>query len=340
MQITKWQIYYKKGLTPLMAGAIAIVALLIGASAARANYYHDLQRNAQSCNDCHTQHYSEEGGTPPGVDSGGPFDQALISSTTNNLCLFCHDGSDPNAPDVLGPVTMYNGSGDETSGAGFFAGSGLLNINGHDLGVNTPVVPFSSMTNVTLTCASCHDPHGTDNYRNVLTTPNGGTGIPVIMGTDVFRNLPPSDPPSIAASTAAYRRSNEGYKTNTSLWCAECHDQLKPTNNNAHNRIHHFSDDRIDSGANTDPLHWTGGTGSGFGSTTGDGVEGVPRLRFQVSTATDFATANVAAISNEVVCGSCHLVHGGSYQKGLIWPYLEAGAPADANSGCQQCHNF
>jgi hypothetical protein len=73
---------------------------------------------------------------------------------------------------------MYAGSGDEHSGAGSFANSGgVANDNGHDLGLNTSSPPFSSMTNVTLTCASCHDPHGTPNYRNVLTAPAGGTGI-------------------------------------------------------------------------------------------------------------------------------------------------------------------
>jgi len=36
------------------------------------------------------------------------------------------------------------------------------------------------------------------------------------------------------------------------------------------------------------------GTGAGFGIATGDFVEGVPRLRFQVSTATDFASATLA----------------------------------------------
>ena len=306
-----------------------------------AAFYHDLEKNRQPCSDCHTQHYSEAGKRPAGVEPGGPFEQSLIRATTNTLCLFCHDGSDPNAPDVLNFVTMYDGSGDEHSGAGFFANSGVVNPNGHDLGVNTITPPFSSMSNVTLTCASCHDPHGTANYRNVLTVPAAGAGVALQMGQDVFRDAPPGDPPTAAASIGAYKESNEGYKANSSLWCAECHDQLKPTVNTPQNRVHHLSDVRLNGGGYpTDVGHWTGGAGTGFGTVTGDAVEGVPRLRFQVSKADDFISSKLVAPTNQVMCGSCHLAHGFRYKKGLVWPYLESGSPADANSGCQQCHNF
>nr|MBC8316259.1 hypothetical protein [Candidatus Desulfobia pelagia] len=90
----------------------------------------------------------------------------------------------------------------------------------------------------------------------------------------------------------------------------------------------------------TDTAHWMSGTGSGFGTVTGDAIEGVPRLRFQVSGAFDFISSQEVGATNEVVCGSCHLVHGGKHLKGLVWPYLEPVTSADGNSGCQQCHNF
>ncbi|RJQ52032.1 MAG: hypothetical protein C4526_08895 [Nitrospiraceae bacterium] len=316
--------------------------ILSSAITANATPYHDLEKNRQPCSDCHTQHYSEGGGTPPGVEAGGPFAELLIRATTNKLCLFCHDGSDPKAPDVLGPVTMYDGSGDEHSGAGFFSNSGGVSAEqGHDLGVTSVSVPFSSMTNMTLTCASCHDPHGTINYRNVLSSPAGGAGLTVEMAKDVFRDAPPGDPPSATASVSAYKESNEGYKANTSLWCTECHDGLKPSVNNPVNRVHHLIDVPVNGGGYpTDPAHWAAGTGPGFGAATGDLTEGVPRLRFQASTATDYISSKVVASGNEVICTSCHLAHGGRYKKGLVWPYLEPDSPIDANSGCNQCHNF
>jgi hypothetical protein len=318
--------------------AATIVAAL--AAPAGAAYYHDLPNNRQPCSDCHILHYSEGGGTPSRVEAGGPFPQLKIRSSTNKLCLFCHDGSDPKAPDVIDPVTMYASTGDESSGAGFFANSGGIdNPNGHDLGVSKPV-PFGSATNVVLTCASCHDPHGTPNYRNVVTAPAGGTGIGVEMGQDVYRLLPPGDPPSAAGSAAAYKQSNEGYKAKTSKWCIECHDQLRQSESDP-TRVadSHLVDVPINGvGYPTSPGHWAGGTGAGFGTTTGDDVEGIPRLRFQVSGATDYGTSKVAAQGNEVMCMTCHFAHGGRWQKGLVWPYLDG--TADMDSGCQQCHQY
>lgn len=352
----------------LQPSAFILVVFLTGAfigmssvTKVEASFYHDLAKNRQPCNDCHTQHYSEGGIQPAGTESGGPFDQTLIRATTNKLCLFCHDGSAANAPDVQQSVTMYGGSGDEHSGAGSFINDGSANANGHDLGVNAVTVPFSSLTNVTLTCASCHDPHGTANYRNVLTSPAGGTGVSVLMNQEVFRNAPPGDPPAAAASIAAYKESNEGYKANTSLWCTECHDLLKPLVGGASRGgvQHHLTDFPIDGlvagQLKTVPGHWvqgyTGGTPDdvGFGLATepdSAGTEGVPRLRFQVPGATDFASAqgseaNVVA-GNQVMCTTCHLAHGGKYKKGLVWPYAEdtAPPPADKDSGCAQCHKY
>lgn len=327
----------------LIFSPIVIASLLaVSAVPAKSAYYHDLSKNRQPCGDCHTLHYSESGAQPAKTEAGGPFSKLRIRSTTTKLCFFCHDGSDPKAPDVLTPVTMFAGSGDEHSGAGFFGNSGgTENINGHDLGLNESSPPFSTLSNVTLSCASCHDPHGTRNYRNILTAPAGGTGVGVEMGTDVFRNVPPGDPPSAAASIAAYKESNEGYKSNSSKWCTECHNELKPhVGGSARTENHHLVDVPINgSGFPTDPAHWLSGTGTGFGATTGDGTEGVPRLRFQVAGATDYISSKVAATNNQIMCGTCHFAHGGSYRNGLIWPYRESSSPPDKESGCDQCHN-
>lgn len=317
--------------------ALLAAALAPLAGPAEAAHYHDLEKNRQPCGDCHILHHGE--GT---VDPAGPFPQLLTRATTNALCLFCHDGSLPSAPDVLEPVSMYAGTGDEHSGAGFFANSGGVdNPRGHDLGLSKPT-PFGTGPSRTLTCASCHDPHGTPNYRNVLTAPGGGTGAAVVMGADVYRESPPGDPPSSSASVAAYKESNEGYRSGTSRWCVSCHDALAPhLAGSVRTQSHHLVDVPIDgTGYPTAPLHWQGGIGSGFGVLTGDAVEGVPRLRFQVPGATDFASSKAVAQANQVMCGTCHLAHGGAHLKGLVWPHLDAATSPDGNSGCQQCHNY
>lgn len=367
---------------------LAVTPTLLVLSSTRANpaRYHDLERNTQPCSDCHTLHYSEGGAVPTKTVFGktesfvqtaeptGPYAMLLMRATTNGLCLFCHDGSVVEAPDVVAdsledttnlPVLgYYSGSGDEHSAAGYFANSGGASIYGHDLGFafsNSGTDKFTTLNNVTLTCASCHDPHGTPNYRNILTSPAGGDGVSVEMARDVYRdpNNPPGDPPSQSASKAAYKESNLGYRTNTSKWCTECHDKLKShIGATSRTESHHLADFPINGLVGgvlkTVPGHWTQGyTGDhtadnvdkGFDLTTGDSTEGVPRLRFQVyssSTMDTFTEAQTVAETNEVMCTTCHLAHGGKYKKGLVWPKkdsLSAPNDKDTNSGCDQCHN-
>jgi predicted CXXCH cytochrome family protein len=80
-------------------------------------------------------------------------------------------------------------------------------------------------------------------------------------------------------------------------------------------------------GANTDPVFWTTGGGSFL----------VPRVKFVVEGATDFASAAVVAGDNQVFCLTCHQAHGAQQMFGLRWAYGTPGA--EGTSGCLQCHN-
>lgn len=315
----------KKIKRPMMGLLLLTAVFILSETSAQTATQHDLAHRTQTCSDCHTMHYSEGAQPPTTSDLGGPFNQLLLKATTNKICLFCHDGTDVRAPDVLVPVTMYGGTGDEHSGGGYFEFSGgTASSKGHDLDVISATVPFSSLTNVSLTCASCHDPHGTDNFRNLLTAPAGGTGTAIMLGVDVFTDVSPTDPPTEAGSIAAYKESNIGYKSATSAWCMECHDQP-----------HH---PRMSEKTPQDVTHWTAGLGAGFGVQTGDEIEGIPRLRFQNPAATEYTTARTVGQGNQGICETCHLAHGGPYLKGLVWPYRDLPAQADTNSGCYQCH--
>ncbi len=310
----------------IFAVALLFPILLSSGKVSYARTQHDLAHNSQSCSDCHTMHYSEGAMPPSSSDMGGPFNQLLLKATTNKICLFCHDGTDVRAPDVLAPVTMYAGSGDEHSGGGFFEFSGgTASMRGHDLDVVAISVPLSDLTNVTLSCASCHDPHGTENFRNLKTAPAGGTGTKILLGVDVFTAQSPTDPPSQSGSIAAYKESNVGYVSATSAWCRECH-------NKGHGK------DMVERSIPKKD-HWSSGTGAGFGAATGDGVEGIPRIRFQSPGEADYQGARTVSRSNQGICESCHFAHGGPYLSGLVWPYRDLPAQADTNSGCYQCHD-
>ena len=83
-----------------------------------------------SCQDCHLQHATQDGEPLP----GGPYSTMLIEASVNELCLSCHDGTDPTAPDVQSPVTMYSAGSTGESAAGYFGQNGVDNPRGHGLG--------------------------------------------------------------------------------------------------------------------------------------------------------------------------------------------------------------
>ncbi|UCE23407.1 MAG: hypothetical protein JSU74_08870 [Candidatus Zixiibacteriota bacterium] len=288
-----------------------------------------------ACENCHIQHASEDGQPLP----GGPFSTLLLKNTVNELCLSCHDGSDPTAPDVQQPVQMYDATASGESAAGYFGLIGADNIAGHSLGLGSVTPLQVEAEYVELSCASCHAVHGNGNYRNLLYDPRAvGDSAVLAEGSDLFAQFAPDVPPTTAGSIIAYSRDNIGYKQAYSAWCVTCHNQLSA--NSTASPPAHFNSHPVDVTINefpldlhTDPVHWTGGTGEGFA----DDPSGIERVPFEVPAAVDFLSSRVPAETNRIFCGSCHKAHGGQNEKSLLWSYLEG----DLNfiAGCQQCHN-
>lgn len=289
------------------------------------------------CGDCHLQHGSNQ--RDPTVE--GAFSFLLRKNSVNELCMSCHDGTDPTAPDVIAPAPMYSSTPSEESAAGAFAALGVANPNGHSISVELPT-PLQQVPLLReLNCVSCHSAHGNGNYRNLLTDPAGtGASLQIEQGVSVFIGAQPDDPPSSAGSIAAYSRDNVGYVSGMSTWCSSCHDQLG--SNSYASAPAHFNSHPSDIALNaypyddhTDPTHWVAGNGEGF-APIGQSPA-TPRVPFLATGATDFRTSRTAAAHNRVSCVSCHKAHGSSYRKGMAWPYLEEND--NALSGCQQCHN-
>lgn len=313
---------------------IPLFSLLFLTSGALAGNWHIA--GSLKCGDCHLQHASSQLEPPTGA-----FSYMLKKNSVNELCLSCHDGSDPTAPDVSQPITMYNSSISTESAAGHFDLLGSDSPFGHTLGLPT-ITPLQGVgTSVELNCASCHAVHGNDNYRNLSHDPAlTGAYIQVVEDVDVMTLQKPSVPPSAGASAIAYERENSAYITSQmTAWCVSCHDML--STNGIGTFPAHFSGHPSNVALNensfqphADAAHWISGIGEGFTPGLGDGISRVPYLSPQ---ANSYVTAKIPQATNQVACMSCHKSHGSNNQRAMLWPYLEGGAGYMA--GCQQCHN-
>jgi cytochrome c553 len=166
-------------------------------------------------------------------------------------------------------------------------------------------------TSVTLTCGSCHDPHGNGQYRILKPTPEGAysgayAGPPTVAA---MSNIAIADGTAWTYTTTNYWAPADAtateYNTKVSSWCASCHTRYL--------------------------------AGSGAGSTSSTDAVFNYRHRTNGSTGT-------------TACVVCHVSHGsnaamGTNSQAVPLPGATLGRGTDSsllrvdNRGvCQQCH--
>lgn len=329
--------------TPLIA-LFPILFLCIWRDAAAGEYHWG---SKAICSDCHVAHASK------GQEIWTPTEKLLKNSAGQvALCMSCHDGSDIQAPDIAASGTAVSPSNIVTtaytseygSSAGFFQSDYLTaaNPSAHDMQPSVSIsAPLS--TNYTkaggLVCSDCHDPHGTANYRNLISDPNPSNpgSHSILLNVNVNETIPvDADTPNPAE---AYDAGNVSFyvQNNIGSWCTDCHNSLSQNIlgvSPAHFKGHPSNVEIGALDSYTDLQNWLSGFQSistGFGTEVGDGLEGIPRLRFGSSSG-----GSMPASGDTAFCLSCHKAHGSKYKYAKVWPYHESGA--DMLSGCQQCH--
>ena len=151
--------------------------------------------DTETCAFCHSSHSSIE--------------KKLNVASGTQICVQCHDGSQTNFAVVSG--TFWNGEKMVPSpGGGFDYYMGFTSTHNVD---QSSYPPGGDNVSISLTCSSCHDPHGNGNYLILRSSVNGVNNLTV--DTIVYgpgTNLP----------TASGNRSIT-YVSGISAFCSACH---------------------------------------------------------------------------------------------------------------------
>jgi predicted CXXCH cytochrome family protein len=261
------------------------------------------------CSDCHTMHNSENG-QPMRYDlQDSPAPGLLRHATALSLCIFCHDGSNPRAPDVIDPVAYVP----DPAGGYFSNTGGVASGTAHNLAMVSTEVPPGGTDSMILTCHTCHDTHGNANYRNLRPNP-GGSGNTVDVTVTVAQTVKPngSNPAQV------YIPSNLVFKSGMSQWCNACHSNFHGKTSGEEGFqspwFRHPQDQTISTGRNVEVSYWRGSLPD----------------RVPVQSPTDNV---IPSDDDQVFCLSCHKAHGSRNKSTVIFA-----DGATLNSTCQQCH--
>ncbi|MBD3160737.1 MAG: hypothetical protein GF346_01220 [Candidatus Eisenbacteria bacterium] len=342
-----------------MRKAFLIVLGLCFAAASPVLAFHDA--GVAHCNGCHTMHNSEDGvAIDPDNPNGNPW--LLVDESPSDVCLGCHAtrlgavfGDDPvNPPLLLGAgnftYLLEDNINDGHNGAnnpipGYKAGHSIV-APGHGLAADGTLTaaPGGDFPASVLGCTSCHDPHGTEDFRMLY-----GAGRVVQDGVATFDNpAPTADGLSIFDGTGETNDNHTAYQSGMSAWCANCHGDF-----------HQQADGRL--------IHQSGQILGGTIATVYDLYNGTASIQ-----GGNHATAYLAAVpfedpsmttdgtegpvaSSQVSCVSCHRAHATSAPNAGRWDFsvtlldedgLESGSYAipnpygddDQRSLCNKCH--
>jgi len=165
-------------------------------------------QNKGRCADCHNMHTKAN-------------KKLLQESTESVLCFNCHGGSGISKYNVWKDLTSLDPSALQGTGGTFGRYSELRGGTSHSMhDINEEAVSAPGGVTTQHRCGTCHNPHGSPNYRILRTELNNVTGVAVYVKTD---------------GNGAFT----GYSSGFVKFCTACHTAYKTTDDGNGNWIRH-----------------------------------------------------------------------------------------------------
>jgi hypothetical protein len=325
---------------------VMAAALITFGLSGMATAFHD--GGVAHCDGCHSMHNSPD--NP--VETTDPTFSLLKGADESSTCLNCHAGGwdvDPGTGAVSRNYHVFSGDGSVLSPGGDFFwltqdydvipwfGADPVPFEGQNTGHNVVASDYSLVADTNnaqapggtylatdLTCASCHDPHGSGDTE--------GGGLP-ISGSGSYGGTPPAgtvfgsyrilttdNGPAAPIAVADGSRGNQYTETDTShvaynsgmaAWCGGCHPQYL-TGADKH--------DVDESLGSTRATNYRNYAATGDFDIANAPTSYLPLVAYEDASTDPTATTGAVAASL-VTCISCHRSHASAFQNMGRWQF-------------------
>lgn len=275
-----------------------------------------------ACNHCHVMHANEVA-----VNGSSAL---LVADNSSELCLGCHAealgavfGMNPLAPPPeRGPgnfvFLLEDNLNDAADGAtnpisGDAAGHNL-NAPGYGLSSDPTFVmsPGGNYSSADMSCTSCHDPHGNQNYRFLY-----GAGMQTASGMIFTYAAPVAEGLDLLVGAPESRSNHVAYRSGMSQWCGNCHQDYLTSRHSGTGGFRHSTDVPFKQGH---VFRYNAYNGTLDPSGGNQASAYLPEVSFEDPLNAINFTAGPTT-GSRVTCLSCHRAHASSGPRSGRWDF-------------------
>ena len=311
----------------LKIALVASAGLLLGATGALA--FHG--GGVAECAGCHTMHNSEDGALI--TDAGGhPY--LLRAANSTAMCLSCHaaygqyDGGLGYGPGGdfywLTKTFSWTAHGSTVTSPGDSHGHNVIYPGNIAEDATLGTAPGGTFDSSFLTCTSCHDPHGNQNFRILYGSAQG----PIYPGSGRY-NFTSDAPIAKGDSRRTYvggggnetNSQHTIYKSGMGDWCANCHTNFH--SDNTTNFVHPIDENLNGLADNYNAYNSSDDQTGGVQATAWWGLVPFEAVNVDLNTA-DVNNYTLGPYANDrVMCVSCHRAHASAFEDVGRWDFGE-----------------